>query len=594
MQGNSLLEEYEGIKLFDEKLLSKTSKQELVDKINQIEILVKENDSQRLKFYEKNPQWMKNKKIEKPSELLTLENTQKVLETKKATLIHDLKNLELTKQQDELSLYQKSRAKSLGEDIKRLHKEFFEATQKSNKDNVKKQIEQLEWELIEATLKEQNKISALKKLEEFKRSNTKPFFLWKLNFADVFEEKGGFDVVIANPPYINTNDLKKESGVYRKLYSTAYGSYDIYVLFFEKSIQLLSKNGILTFITSNKYFIADYAKKLRALLKNVTILNLIDLADCKRIFENAFVSPAITIVQNKKGDDHSIKVSILKDDDVSKIDATPYKMVGINEISNGAEGSFNIYIDLTTQYILNKIVLDTVILGDTKFFDVRTGIMGFEYWNMSPFISEGINGKLSIRLITNSHLDKYVFLFNKKINLYKKNFNNPFLNLANAPINQNTKDSFSQRKIIIRGVAKRLTAQIDEEGYAFLVAVHAVFIKDDNLFGEKYVLALLNSTLFNWLHIVKFYTARIPMGSLRYPVSFLKELPIRKVSRKEQVPFADLVEKILKITKTDNYLKNTEKQAKVRDLEHQIDELVYKLYRLAPEEIEVVENSNKK
>jgi len=50
----------------------------------------------------------------------------------------------------------------------------------------------------------------------------------------------------------------------------------------------------------------------------------------------------------------------------------------------------------------------------------------------------------------------------------------------------------------------------------------------------------------------------------------------------------------LAITKSDDYLKNAEKQAKVRDYETQIDQMVYKLYGLTPEEIEIVENSNKK
>jgi len=578
MQGNSLLEEFENVKLFDEKLITAVD----TGKEKQIELFKQKQSILQKEYFE-------------------LHSENKLTSAKQAELNGGLKKLQMqlnklsqteggeTEKSGLFDIY--SKAKKKAKELKRLHKEFFEETQKSKKDDIKKQIEQLGWELIEATLKEQNKMSQLKKIEEFKKSNTKPFFLWRLNFADVFEDKGGFDVIIANPPYINTNDLKKESEIYRKLYSTAYGSYDIYVLFFEKSIQLLKRNGILTFITSNKYFIADYAKKLRALLKTVTILNLIDLADCKRVFENAFVSPAITIIQNEKSNDYSIKISLLKDDDVSVIDSIPYSLMGVNEISNGIEGSFNIYIDLKTRRILNKISLNTVGLDDAKFFDVRTGIMGFEYWNMSPFISEGINGNSSIRVITNSHLDKYVFLFNKKINLYKKNFNNPFLNLAKAPINQSTKDCFRQTKIIIRGVASQLTAQIDEEGYAFLVAVHAVFIKDKNSFDEKYILALLNSTLFNWLHLVKFYTARIPMGSLKYPVSFLRELPIRKISIGGQASFSDLVDKILKNTKTDGYLKDAEKQAKVRDLERQIDELVYKLYGLTKGEIQIVEST---
>ena len=70
----------------------------------------------------------------------------------------------------------------------------------------------------------------------------------------------------------------------------------------------------------------------------------------------------------------------------------------------------------------------------------------------------------------------------------------------------------------------------------------------------------------------------------------LKLLPIREVGGQLQKPFIDLAEKILKITKEEDYLQNPAKQAKVLDIEHQIDKLVYKLYGLTEEEQEIVQN----
>ena len=81
------------------------------------------------------------------------------------------------------------------------------------------------------------------------------------------------------------------------------------------------------------------------------------------------------------------------------------------------------------------------------------------------------------------------------------------------------------------------------------------------------------------------------MGSLKYPISFLKQLPIKNTTLTEQKPFIDLVDKILAITKGSDYLENSAKQAKVRDYEKQIDQLVYKLYGLTPEEIKIVEQT---
>jgi hypothetical protein len=69
----------------------------------------------------------------------------------------------------------------------------------------------------------------------------------------------------------------------------------------------------------------------------------------------------------------------------------------------------------------------------------------------------------------------------------------------------------------------------------------------------------------------------------------LEQLPIKQTSTTEQEPFADLVNQILSITKSEDYAENPQKQAKVKALEEEIDQLVYKLYDLTPEEIKIVE-----
>ena len=69
----------------------------------------------------------------------------------------------------------------------------------------------------------------------------------------------------------------------------------------------------------------------------------------------------------------------------------------------------------------------------------------------------------------------------------------------------------------------------------------------------------------------------------------ISSLPVKEISEKEQKPFIDFVDKILTITKDEDYLENSTKQAKVREYEKQIDQLVYKLYGLTPEDIKIVE-----
>jgi len=442
-----------------------------------------------------------------------------------------------------------------------------------------------------------NETNPIKKQEYKKRidelinkiTNGHKDFDFEVYFSEVFHEKKGFDVVIANPPYININEMKKNASVFRKQFNTAYGSYDIYVLFFEKSIQVLRVNGILTFITSNKFFISDYAKRLRALIiSNAVILKLLDLADCKKVFE-ALVSPAVSILRKQKMSDYELNLAILKDDDIHKLDNIIFSKIKVQQLSENLEGSFNIYINSSNQKIMTKLKDSSVKLVDLA--NVRTGIMGFEYWNMEPFIRDVKQDSKSIRIITNSHLERYRFLFGKKINLYKKIYRNPYLDMKNAPLNKTTKEFFLCTKIIVRGVAKRLTAQIDKFGYATLVAVHGIYNNNKNI-EKNYILALLNSALFNWLHLTTFYTARIPKGSLRYPISFLKNLPIKKISESEQKPFVELVNLIIINTQSEDYLENRGKQTKAKEYERQIDQMVYKLYGLTEEEIKIIEKEN--
>ena len=61
-----------------------------------------------------------------------------------------------------------------------------------------------------------------------------------------------------------------------------------------------------------------------------------------------------------------------------------------------------------------------------------------------------------------------------------------------------------------------------------------VAINQLNVFNPKYVIGLINSKLMNWYHVVKFYTVRIPEGSLKYPIPFINSIPIRKLKYSKQ------------------------------------------------------------
>ncbi len=133
---------------------------------------------------------------------------------------------------------------------------------------------------------------------------------WRFEFPEVLNDEGdfvGFDVVIGNPPYIRQEEIKEFKPILQQNYQCYTGTADLFVYFYELSLQLLKPEGYLTYISSNKYFRASYGEKLRQLLTNsTTIYNLIDFGDFP-VFEEAIAYPTIIILSKIKSDENIIE-----------------------------------------------------------------------------------------------------------------------------------------------------------------------------------------------------------------------------------------------------------------------------------------------
>ncbi|MBL0721467.1 MAG: Eco57I restriction-modification methylase domain-containing protein, partial [Sulfurovum sp.] len=105
-------------------------------------------------------------------------------------------------------------------------------------------------------------------IEKVLKRPTTELFFYKLYFSEGVNN-GGFDMVICNPPYLRVQGIdKKSSEQYKKIFDSATGSYDLYVLFTEKALELLSKNGIVNYIMPHKWINASFGKGLRTLAKD--------------------------------------------------------------------------------------------------------------------------------------------------------------------------------------------------------------------------------------------------------------------------------------------------------------------------------------
>jgi len=426
--------------------------------------------------------------------------------------------------------------------------------------------------------------------EEIKRINP---FDWRAEYPEVFS-RGGFDVVIGNPPYVRINRLSAEKFYYKNNFESASGSYDIYVLFMEKALELIRSDGEVGLITPNKYFVSDYGSNIRNLILNHADLHEIaDMGKCKSVFQGALISTAISFFKKSEHTD-DIALKILTDENVRCISEIEAITIPRKEIIT-KDGCIRVYQDSMSQKIVEKMTNGSEPLGDTNVAYVRTGIMGFDYWSLDRFIDDSNTGRL---IATNSYIDRYQLLWGKKVKIYKRDLFKPRLSSSCNVLNENTLSLFASKKILVRGVARRLTATLDEEGIGMLVAVHSVQCKK---YENKFLLGLLNSNLFNWLHRTLFYSARIPEGSLRYPISFLYNLPIWKLDltieedRRRYHSIINLVNSILALHKQLQEARTphdeTALKRQIEATDHQIDALVYDLYGLTEEEIKIVEES---
>ena len=117
-------------------------------------------------------------------------------------------------------------------------------------------------------------------------------FNWQEQFPKVFE-KGGFDVVIGNPPYLRVQGLRenfeKESKYYEQHYASATERFDFYVLFVERAFSLLNNNGLMSFILPHKFINASFGIGIRKFIYDNKALKFLIHFGSEQVFEDASV-----------------------------------------------------------------------------------------------------------------------------------------------------------------------------------------------------------------------------------------------------------------------------------------------------------------
>ena len=483
--------------------------------------------------------------------------------------------------------------------------------------------------------------------KEFYRINA---FDWNREFSDIFE-KGGFDAVIGNPPYIRIQAMKEWAPVevefYKKLYESASkGNYDIYVVFVEKGLSLLNKEGLLGYILPHKFFNAKYGEQIRKIISEGQNLNEVVHFGHQQVFKNATTYTCLLFLSRSEqksfefemvdsldlwrhsgecisGEILNVDVSSKEWNFVVGKEAEIFRL--LNNLPVKLGDFANIFVGLQTSadkiFILDKVdenenylKLKSVILGEEITLEkellhplvsgtdvVRYTKLPYRQYILFPyFLSEGKVSLIEFNTIKERYpkIAEYL-LKNKQIleNREKGKMRGEnwygYIYLKNMA-KQNT------IKICVPRLVEKLHAAYDSEGNHYLdnVDVGGIHLKSDYLeYNFQYLLGLLNSKLLQW-YFPKI-SAPFRGGWFSANRQFLSQLPIRTIdfSNPEDIikhdKIVSLVEQMLELhRKVGNAKLSSEKemiQRRIDATDSEIDRLVYGLYGLTDEEIKIVE-----
>ena len=459
-------------------------------------------------------------------------------------------------------------------------------------------------------------------------------FEWRFEFPEVLNEAGdyiGFDVVIGNPPYIRQEEFS-EIKSYLKSHFEIYNSIaDLLTYFVEKGFHILKEEGTFQFIISNKFTRANYGKVMRDyLLDNVGLTHFIDFSGVP-VFDEATVDASIIGFEKKKTTSkHILYAKIIKEElNIPEFEnylesirndfpqkqlsssAWTFEKPEVLKLKNKVESqgiplnewdltiSYGLKTGLNAAFVIDGNKKEELIHEDAKSIEVLKPLLRgrdvskwqanfhnlwliYVPWHFPLHDDPEIQGA-SLKA-EDEFQKKYPAIYNHllgfKDKLSQRNKAETGIRYewyALQRFGSSYWKNFEKPKIIYPNMTKFLPFVIDlEEHYyhndkTFHLVSESIF----------WLGAFFNSKLFDYCFRNNF--PELQGGTRELRKVFFDKIPVKKISKEEEIPFQSLVEKILA-------LKKENPSADTSSLEAEIDQLVYELYGLTEEEIEIVEN----
>ena len=527
---------------------------------------------------------------------------------------------EYKKDKGEISLFDDEKNR-LQKTVSHLLSSYYSCSDHDRKVKLQQEIsdtinKQLEAQAYDPTI--------LAKLKDINLAENNKFFLWHTWFSDVFNRgdgKDGFDIVIGNPPYIKElGNEKVFTPVINSSFGKKYhaGKMDYWYYFLHKSIESISKSGIISFITSRYWINSTGAKKIiKHVSEETSFLNIVDIGKLK-VFDNVVGHHMISILTKDTSRD-TCKYFAISDD--------------VKNIVKGIYTSQR-FIKREDLFINNEIVLENRIATNT------TQILG-DICNVAQGVVEA-SDKISPKMykknpLPNHHVGEGIFVLSfdeyKELNLSTEeknimvtfeddgclsrycvnygvtrkliyadaqnrqkiatdvNFSNLKKHLDNMSdyitstykpygLHRARKYSdFSQPKLIGPSMFVQPCYCYDDQNLFVGMSYNIITPKDDT--NLLFILGIINSKYAqDWFHSnAKHRGAGVDVG-----VDKLRTFPIASATKFQQQQIIDLVNIILVKKKQDP-------QSNTYIEENAIDAIVYDLYSLTDTEIKIIEQS---
>ena len=327
-------------------------------------------------------------------------------------------------------------------------------------------------------------------------------FNWQEQFPKVFE-KGGFDVVIGNPPYVRPHYLNDETKRHLwKTFSTYERKADLYVCFIETAISLVKQKGYTSFIVSDGWLRLDSFEKIRIhILNNTSILQIVDFTN--DVFDSANVKTCVFVFKKETSNNNVLQSAVIDNKmDLNNID---YHFINQEAFNATYKNVFDLSIDETSSSIKNKMQIGTSSLG-TLFslsFGVKTGD-DERFLTFNPSISPDCK-----KLVRGADINRWTIIFKGEYVIYQPEQ----MRINKSTARPGTAERFEQPKVLVRDTGGGLMATYDDSSY---YVKDVIIVEDENQSTDrlKALAAILNSMLLRWYYETTFPTLHVQRDEL--------------------------------------------------------------------------------